>query len=103
MKQLLQHLKEVREKANPDNYYIDDSHADETFFKGKSFKYGVKLSGDITEYQKEQLEIENLLYGYWERNVWNPDEAELENKVYCNECYHCFNNWLQEELDKLDE
>lgn len=94
MKQLLQHYKEVREKANPENYYIDDSHADETFFKGKSFKYGVKLSGDITEYQKEQLEIENLLYGYWERNVDNT----YDNPRGVSSA---FNEWLQDELEKV--
>ena len=81
----------------------DEMWYDPTLFIGGETKYYVTVdeTPEVSwEIQKEQLEIENLLYGYWERNV---------KELMCCACEReqvtkfTFNEWLEEQLESLED
>ena len=121
MKQLLQLYKEVSAKAE-DTWkdYVPDGYTNSGDKIDKSF---------LAKHQLKKLEIEQALYGYWERNVRTsivnvdfPSETEIEElrvklsnqlssakgkiRTSANNAHSdlslMFNKWLQEELNKLD-
>ena len=75
MKQLLQHYKEVKEKANPNNW----TDFEKSITNKEYAEMGISNPMRIHGYQKEQLELENLLYGYWERNI-------VDNSKFFDRC-----------------
>lgn len=145
MKQLLQHYKEVREKANPDNWdnepdivyskcgfyvWIDSGKTQaELDVPGRRGHLSERLAKEIypehfnaedvvqkvvSEYQKEQLELESLLYGYWEREFYREESYKITGSSAYVACEMIkiesktrsailFNEWLEEELDKLED
>ena len=84
MEQLLQHYQEVSKKAVLNNNINEKP---------------------LHSYQLEKLQIEDALYGHWERNVMEMlTVGEHLNGVGKETPYkYDFNEWLQDELDKLDE
>ena len=88
MKQLLQHYKKVKSDANSGN-----------------FSYPIAL-----ELQKEQIELEKLLYWRWEVFHLNDFIKDVEKKGLsikdCNDAFWkrlTFNDWLEDELLKVND
>ena len=102
MKELLKHYKEVKDKAELSTW---SSQRKET----------TDIYGDYQwEYQKEQLEIENLLYGYWKgtedyHKTWKDYVKKEESIISASDLNALFvisnkvifNDWLEEELKEL--
>ena len=127
MKELLKHYKEVREKANPHNWAmksipdidVSECTAEEYLQCSKFFQqWSIALGKDVfylkpgtnpnfADYQKQQLELENLLYGYWERTILRPITKNKDGL-----CIHgtaltfktdLFKEWLEEQLKSLQD
>lgn len=121
MKQLLQHYKEVRETLEAESFGFKRH---DTGGRGEAAGYGVSISSDIyyitvdrlrgvygpyrygnrenlrAELQKEQLEIEALLYGYWERKSFI---VVADDRHASSDPKPTFNEWLEAELSKLED
>ena len=116
MKELLQHYAEVKAKAEGVRIYSSprptmmfnqmDFDSNNVVRTERTFDREVSMHGGV-EYQffvkdeslacyksqKEQLELEALLYGYWERS--NLSDGSLDK-------INDFNQWLDSQLKKLE-
>ncbi len=141
MKELLKHYKEVKEKANPEKWvpvpakrvgkntfsFPNDAQSlKESIFKSDGVdiddltidgytceqKFDEEVNDRLLAYQREQLELEQLLHWHWERNVLSKDDWNITGsssyiaKELCEmnlrvTLLNRFNKWLQQQLDKL--
>lgn len=121
MKELLKHYKEVKEKAKPESDYWRMKQYVHTFngkpivVKDESGKVMELIQEDdkfyfwtdydvdpneILTYQKQQLELENLLYEYWDRTEGNKPWRRQEG--YPSKATD-FTEWLEDQLKSLED
>jgi len=102
MKQLLKHYAEVKSLVDKGLGYLQDpkhsviATGGQISYSISTHKYWVMLA------QREQLELEELLYGYWERNVFSKMDLG-KNKLDSVWRFSSFNDWLEEQLEKSEE
>ena len=130
MKQLLKHYQEVGKKADPDNWtaysfqdvhynrrngeklestvtrYLWDVQPEDVGITSSCGHSKEEMDGYLLENQLEKLQIEEALHGHWERNhKWaytlkNIDSVDGTPGV---DWGFIFKEWLQEELNKLED
>ena len=128
MKQLLKHYQEVSKKADPDNWRSiagDGKPVSNGVVDPKPFYTSGRIDKEAMKHQLEKLQIEDALYGHWERNILVSIKDEDGNIVSAptkgkEEQYKklftiaqarfsnpnkglWFNEWLQDELNKLED
>ena len=112
MKQLILNYKELKEKANPDNWsevftedgtktvFTEDGFAEILEYKD-AFGVVWGLIGTVAFFQKELLEVEELLYRYWERNVKKMTHPVKDGSDLSYKPFLIFNEWIKEQQEML--
>ena len=103
MKELLKHYKEIKHYAKGSTKFVPS-------LTGIDGARGYDEVDNTWEYQKEQLELEDLLFNHWYRNA--DKDVTLNGPYDLNKIIHAwgdylmwqsraFNEWLDEQLKDL--